>query len=271
MLGFAGGLWGAAVIGLIVSGGAESWYNAILTGLNLLFIASIFDRFVLDFAAVTSALNSINKDIADGRWDLICLTHASTREMIRAKYAVAQIRTWRVLTVVIGLRLIVVVFTLLTLFVAPLFVSLPSYYASPYYLVGSLWGAPLDEILLAIMIVPAAFATLGLYIYEPRWRLRALTAASVAVSSQMRQTTLGILAGLGAVFGVWMAQVIMVGAAFALTLFLGSLLWTPVGLGVYLIVQVALIAFMTYHVYDGLAGYWLDRAYERMVRMGSAP
>ena len=58
----------------------------------------------LDYRCMSTALGSINGEIAAGRWDLLRLTLADRPQIVAAKHGAAQVRVWRLMTLIVALR-----------------------------------------------------------------------------------------------------------------------------------------------------------------------
>lgn len=257
--------WVFMLLGLILSNGSSAWYNTLWDLIQFAFVISLLDKFLLDFVGVFAGLNSVNRDRSEGRWDLICITGMSVHRMIRAKHAVIQIKSWRTMTNVMGLRLTVVVLALLTWIVPPLIFP-HAWYMSR---IEPVYG---PSLIYEIVATSMLFLTLGslmlAYIIEPRWRLRALTAGSLAVSARLRDGIIALMGAFGVFIGIWLAQI-------ALSVFGVFLIYFTAMMGLYngtleilvFLVFPVLIA-CVYFTYDALATMWLNRAYLRLVQLG---
>jgi hypothetical protein len=287
MIGAGAALWGILVLAMILSDDAASLYSALWQIVLFLLVISALDRFVLDFSAATGMLDNIRRDIDDQRWHLIQLTDISSKVVIRAKYAAAQIRAWRLLITVIGLRLLTGVMALLTILVIPLLsplLTFPPYrmtYLDPYAATAAAFRASAAEAFTALTIWVALAIALAVYIYEPRWRLRALTAASLAISARLRDPALALFSAVGSVLGLWVLQgtlafiallVFNVMIALIITSFerAGSEALAFVLGGLFLVVYSLLSGVAIFTLYNGLASHWLDRAYRRLRQLGGA-
>jgi hypothetical protein len=287
MIGGGAALWSVLVMAMILSGNAIGYYNALWQIVLFLLVISVLDRFVLDFSAATGMLNSIRQDIDDQRWQLVQLTDISSKEVIRAKYAVGQIKAWRLLTTVIGLRLSTVVIALLALLVIPLLSPLLNFrpmrmdYFDPYAVTAAAFRASPGEAFTALMIWVALAIALAVYIYEPRWRLRALTAASLAISSRLRDPALGLLSAIGAVLGLWALQATLAFLALLVFNLMVALIIASFGHtgseplafflgGVFFVLYSLLSGAAILTLYNGLASHWLDRAFHRLRQLGGA-
>ena len=173
----------------------------------MLFVAvlSLLAGFVLDFFGIANALASIAGDVTASRWELLRLTLLSPRHIVAAKHGTAQVRVWRILTIIIGARVAVLLMLVLNLIF--------EYFRLPGYSMFS--GASLLTVVI-VLAVGAASATI--FMLEPFWRLKTVTALGVAVSALARQTIPGILRALWTLVVFWVGQGILI-----LALLLGML------------------------------------------------
>jgi hypothetical protein len=271
IVGIALGIWAVFMIGMAAFGSDSGWYDALWYAIGLNFILGFLDRFYLDFIAVTISLDDIGRDFDAKRWDLMCLTDISSRNIIRAKYAFAQIKAWRVMSISIGIRLAAVTTTFATLLFTPILFpnndDIPNIYRG---IVETLRGSAGDGFFV-VAFITFMFAVFGLYIVEPRWRLKALSAASLAVSSQRRQSTFALLSGFAAVGSIWFCQILLVGVSGFIVFISGQFFLDPAAAGVYILFFIGVFSYALYGLYIGLANYWLEGAYQRIRRMGGAP
>lgn len=188
----------------------ESQSNPFLFNHGLLFVSqvglvSFLAFFVLDIIATLTAIQTIHSDVQAGRWDLLRLTLLSPEQIVRAKYAIAQLRGWRYYIVMTSFRLASVALMAGAALVEPGFdgltvaQSLSREIAPP-----------------ALALVVGALFWLGLvYVAEPLWRYRAMTALGMSLSA--RETTgNAILRALAHLMFGWVVQ----GFAFTLALVL---------------------------------------------------
>ena len=159
--------------------------------LALSFLASL----ALDYTSMTSALGSINGEITAGRWELLRISLVTIPQIVAAKHGAAQVRAWRLMVVIVALRLAVLLMGILSLLFEVFFnSSYPYPYQTSTDLIGIMTG-------LVVLLV------LGLiYIIEPWWRMRTITALGVAISARARQSTSAVLAAGGTVFAIWLLQ-----------------------------------------------------------------
>lgn len=256
-------LWLVCLLGMRSGGDPETVYVTVWQGWFFAVGLSLLDRFVLDFTAVLAGLDRINEDTTSGRWDLIMLSNISIKQLMYAKFAVAQIRVWRTAVLVVGARLGIVLFASLQLFVLPLFLPQETNILNLYRgLEGSDYGP--DLLILVFFMLAAMVLMSGVYIVEPLWRLRVLAAASLAVSSQRLSPTFALLGALGAVLGVWITQIMLALAASFITSFLWFSFFSGITAGFCVNLYVLGVGSMIYNTYKSMTTRWLNRAYRRL-------
>ena len=181
----------------------------------LLFAISLIASLPFDFTSVSTSIGSINSEISAGRWDLLRLTSLRAQQIIAAKHGAAQLRAWRWMIRIIALRIAVA----LMIFYALVYVVASddlSYYAFPSQ------NLFIQDVLISVIVI------LGLLIYilEPFWRMRAVTALGVAISARW-QHSMSALAAVGAIFALWLVQgfiILALGLGISLLIFPLSLL-----------------------------------------------
>lgn len=165
----------------------------ILGGLSLL------ASFVLDFSSVSNAFISTSGDLTSGQWELLRLTMITPKQIVTARHGLAQVRTWRWLTVIVATRIAVAL-----MFILSFLLLLPQH-------VRMLPLATFDIVstfIAQLVIVSAAL----FFVAEPFWRMRTFTALGVAASVRARQQFSSILISLGVIGLFWLAQGIVISA-----------------------------------------------------------
>ena len=157
--------------------------------LLLNFLASL----VLDYTSMTSALGSITHELTSGRWDLLRLTLVTIPQIVAAKHGAAQVRVWKLMIVIIGLRIGVVLISIMNLLLLLLHNQ-----AFAYLL-------PEQARDMVIEVITGLVLAL-LYTLEPFWRMRTVTALGVAISARARQPISATLAAGGAILALWLLQ-----------------------------------------------------------------
>lgn len=227
-------------------------------------LASLADKLIVDFVAVLVSVGKMRREFQRENWDLICLTNISTGHIVNAKHALAQVGVWRMTSITIGVRISIIFILSFQIFIAPtiLFDS----------------GFDLDdlrpsELLGLFFFFSGLFIVCATYIAEPRWRIRSLTAGSVAVSSQLLSSTFTLLSALGVVVGFWLSQAFL-GGFFAFVVYM-SLISAPniyidsviVSGGAFVALSL-LFAGTFYYGYKGIEGMWLMNARRRLIERG---
>ena len=258
------------VLGLALSSG-DGWYEFLWYGIGALFAAGFLDRFYLDFSAAAMSLDTVSRDIDAGRFDLIALTDVSARNVTRAKYAVAQIRAWRLLATAMGVRLAAVMSGAVALIVTPLIAPRRDDVVDIYAGFAELFDESADVALASLLVIGCLVILLGVYVIEPRWRLYPICAASVAVSTQRQAPAFALFSVILCVGWTWVAQIVALGATILILVLTLSLLITPICGGMYLVFVFSGAAFGLRQMYTGMSDFWLNRARKRIWQLGGAP
>ncbi|MCC7451410.1 MAG: hypothetical protein IT324_28640 [Anaerolineae bacterium] len=138
-----------------------------------------------DIFFVLTSIVIINREVNSGHWELLMLTNMDRKSIIEAKYAAAQLRAWRIMMLNRAVQTGLALYTLLNLvgFTSGSINAGYFFNRNPLY-----WLSPMLGLIFAWFI--------------PLWRMKAMTAASVAVSSRVRNIIFVSLAGLGAVIAL---------------------------------------------------------------------
>lgn len=106
---------------------------------------------------------------------------------------------------VIGLRIGIIVLVLLHLFIVPYLDGYENNFLED--LSNSFVNYPIEfsTSLLTLIIFTI------IYLIEPLWRMRALTALGMAISAQIHNLVFSTLAGLGSLLAVWISQALIMG------------------------------------------------------------
>ena len=173
--------------------------------LKILAGASLLASIPLDFVSITSSLNSISSEIANGTWDLLRLTAVREGELVLAKHTTTQFRAWRTTMWVIGLRIAV--------FLIAAIVTIGAYLAE----VSSYWQyRTVQESAAFFLVNLVPFAALfGVFILEPLWRMRAMTALGMVISARLRDDASAALLAIAMVMALWLTQAIVITAVVA--------------------------------------------------------
>lgn len=258
------GIWSAVVVVAALRDEHRQGLYTLWDGILLLFGLSLMDKLLLDFGAVSSALESISREIRTGRWDLIAISDFPTRYIVDAKHNLAQIRSWRMTMRVIAVRLTVIALMILTLFLLPLIYPPDEAMLNPY----TLEFYTTDEVVMFVFMV-LAFIEIGvIYLIEPLWRVRALCAASLAISSYQYPPGFAMLAAFGAIVGVWIVQIMIAIAAVFMLWFTSFFSFMSLTTGIGIIAYILAVGLIIRNAYNGLTNYWLRRAHRRLATYG---
>jgi hypothetical protein len=145
---------------------------------SLLYVAA-------DAFFVLSSITLINSQMNTGNWDLLRLTTLDRQSIIDAKYSTAYLRAWQVMQLNRAVQTGLALYTLLRL---------------AGYALGNqfMFGRGLLYWLMPVLALVFAW-------YIPLWRMRAMTAVSVALSGRLRHIAFAGLVGLGGVASLQMA------------------------------------------------------------------
>jgi hypothetical protein len=165
--------WGYSRRSLFLQVGGVFDVNVLNSVASFLYIAA-------DVFFVMSSITAINKQKNAGNWDLLMLTTMDRQSIIDAKYSAATLRAWRVMLLNRAFQTGLALYTVMR-FLGP---ALTSGYFSFSYRPPAFWLS----------------VTLGLIFawFVPLWRMRAMAAASIAISSSTRNVMFAVLSGLGA-------------------------------------------------------------------------
>lgn len=214
-----------------------------LIGLFSNFAMLIVSNVIYTFLTITA----ISEQITSGQWDLLRLTHAAMIDIIEAKFAVAQLRAWKVMILDMTLRIVMAEMVVLA-FAVSVFRSGTGYYGTFNFY--GIW----------YLLCVAAFAMA--YIYEPMWRMRAITALGMAISARAHNVAFAFLRMFFLIIAVHITQaVVFFGSAWLMvviapTLFLAACMafW---GLPAYF----AMVSVLVRWIYASIREYALRRAF----------
>jgi hypothetical protein len=195
-----------------------SWmiYESASLYIGLLTFVSIAGDVILDFACVIAALPSFGTELSSARWDLLRLTPIREDVVVDARHALTQVRAWRTMVFVVGLRVGTALVIVTQLFLLP--VLLDSSYSRVW---DSFSTAPIPFVLFAAGFALFAF----IYLIEPYWRMVGMTALGMALCARFRNVINASLAAMFAIIVVWMVQMIVMGLLLGFTLPLLMRIW----------------------------------------------
>lgn len=187
---------GAAVLWWLIEmiwlGGDSS--ERYLTVLVALFFGSLAVALAANSFYIIKAVDSIQQETSGSRWDLLRLSRLPPREIALAKYAVAQLKVWRVVALEFALRAAV-----LTL------VALPSVRMG---------------FSLALTLTVTAVFLASLYLLEVWWRMRAAIGLGLLLALVFPSPVRAVTAGALSVIGLQALQIGYLAACYGLLLIL---------------------------------------------------
>jgi hypothetical protein len=237
-----------------------------ISSVNLIAFASIFLDIILDFICLQGAVKTISGEITAGRWDLLRLTALSESGIVRAKHAGARLRVWRATLIVASVRVTTISLILLGGLIVPFILYGRGPLGDDFF--NGLIYQPVATILALVVVAITAVV----YVVEPFWRARAMTALGMVLSAYIQSVPMALLAGLGAIFAVWLVQIIIV---IALVLGLGiglGTLFSPLMFGssalvvaLYLLISCLITAVTIYGFYSLVQTWSLRRVWNRIL------
>lgn len=151
---------------------------------------------LLDMQALRAALPSISSEVNARRWELLRLTPLRESSIVSAKHAAAQLRVWRALALVVGLRAATAALFMVNVF------------GLSYVLSGMPPLARNDLAAIPLILATVAVLTV-LFVFEPLWRVRTMTALGMVISSYVLDSPLSTLIAAIALLAVWLAQAVI--------------------------------------------------------------
>jgi hypothetical protein len=180
--------------------------------MRLIVAFSLILSLLLDYRCMTTAVGSINGEIAARRWDLLRLTALENPQIVAAKYGATQVRVWRLMVLIIGSRLAAALTFGLSMFLD--------------VLTGYGWNTQPRGAVISTLIGQAVLVFFAaLFIIEPFWRMRAVTALGMAISARARERATSVLAAVGVLAAFWLVQGIIITAM----VFAVSVILLPLG------------------------------------------
>ena len=254
------GVGGALLLIWLLLGLSDQWQDASVDFTALMFGLSLLAGMVLDFASLAATLQSINSETSSGRWDLLRLTSLSDSEIVAAKHGLAQIQTWRLMGLIVALRLTVSVMIFLTAFIV-LFHLRPLNFL-----------AAIDVVFLALGYGWIAILLGALYVIEPIWRMRAVTALGVALSSATRFPAINVLIAGILMLVFWIVQIVLIaGLLYVLNSFFSSLTAADLAVDQYSLYPalflLGLLVPIVYGLYSVVQAWSLHRAEDWLSRL----
>ncbi len=176
----------------------SSIVNAGFSGSAILAALGLMMALQVDFLSIAASINGINGDVINGRWDLYKLAGIRAGQFTVGKHGAAQMRVWRTVMTVIGVRAGAILLFLGSSIISIL-MTVPDYIE---------YDLSLGALFLQLIIVLIAAGIPGwFFLIEPVLRLRTMTAVGLMVSAHIRSASMSSLAAFGVTAGIWMAQI----------------------------------------------------------------
>lgn len=280
---FLGGLliWVIFIVLMVLrAGDAEEIYKSFFVLWLYALLATFADKLVVDFTVISISLPAISDDIRNGRWELIALTPLSARHYVLGKLIARQWLGWRTVALSMTFRVTVLAIGGLHIFILPLFFTIRNFQNTAlleeFY--RRMLDNPPESVFRYTIYFASAIGAAGVYCIEPRWRLRVLTASTLAVSARGQDMTVSLLTSLLVLARVWVSQIL-----FAITGMMMLLMTVWITALVYTFSQsdflftlvvplyVFLLSAYIRAVYNGLVERSITRAYREMQKRGGTP
>ena len=222
----------------------------------LLFAFGLLAGLLLDCLGMASSFGSLSAEVSAGRWEVLRLTLLPVEYIVAAKHGVAQVRVWRYTILLVAFRLAVSVMLVITLFLSLYRGGL----ASPDFSLAQALAA------LPTLLMLAALS--ALYVLEPFWRVRMVTALGVAVSARAWQGSSSLLLAVAVLGALWLAGLfVAVIVAFGASLALAQLGFSAGSLAQTLVCAPLIIAalFVTIYGFYSVVQIWSLRRAESWI------
>jgi hypothetical protein len=183
--GLTGLVW---LLARLASGAPGSRANVLTC--EFLALATLALTLSADLYTVAATVSRVRHLLDSGRWDLLRLTALPGDHIVAAEYAIAQMRVWRVMIAETLFRLTGLVFLALL---------------NPNTALMLVIALPVS---LFLMVLVAA------YLIEAKMRIQAVAALSMALGMRIHQPTFALLAALGMVLLLRLAQLVALGSLY---------------------------------------------------------
>jgi len=214
--------------------GATSTRAGDLTS-EFLALATLALTLSVDLYAASATISRMRHLLDSGRWDLLRLTALPGDHIVAAEYALTQMRTWRIMIAETLFRLTGLVFLALL---------------NPNTALMLVIALPVS---LYLMVLVAA------YLLEPRARIQAVIAFSMAFGTRIRQPSFALLAALGLILALRLAQLLVLGLLWYMAF---DLMNTPGSLFCLLPIACLGVVCLFYTVYRALERQSLRQAFQ---------
>jgi hypothetical protein len=159
--------------------------------------------------AMAVSIHSINHQVSSGHWEMLRLTPLSNEDILEAKEATVHIRAWRVMNLEVAARLALITL-LLCFMIFPVRLLLNG---EGLFGETSMW----QNIVHSFQISPwqtgatllLSVVALIVFVLEPRWRMRTLSAIGLALSSRVQNLSMASVAGFFGLVGFHFTQVLL--------------------------------------------------------------
>jgi len=232
----------------------------------LLFLLSFLLSAGLDILSVSRTLPSISTDIRTGRWELIRLTPLREGQIIRAKHAAAQLRHWGLTLALISIRGALVVLLLLVTVLA----FADSLNFPPIYYDRDEGGVRyVIEFIFLLFQLAGIFAFGSVFLIEPIWRVRGMTALGLAISARVYDGGMATLISAAAILALWVTQLVILFGIFSIMVsFSFFVLYSPVASGfIYFLIFATVVCLAQIGVFYLLQTWALRRVAWQFVRL----
>lgn len=189
--------WVLAVLGDLrtYSTNSYTYYPSANQMITITLVISLLADGILDFACMVASINSFAGEVIAGRWDLLRLTIIPAEHAAAVKHAAARLRVWRMTTIVFALRLACIILLLIM-----------------WLLNGGLryFQFRFEDTFLFFALVVIVL----IYLVEPFWRARAVTALGLDISIRLKSSLSITLSAIGSVLALWILQPLIIGGIF---------------------------------------------------------
>jgi hypothetical protein len=153
---------------------------------------------VSNFYYALLTVGTINREITSSQWDQLRLTGQGGERILLAKYAILQIRSWRLMVVDTALRVAALgVFALIVLY---------STFGSPSGIFLLLLSPFAWVMIVSLIVLGSAYSL------EPLWRMRAVISVALAISTRVHSLAYALLGVLGFIILIYVAQLLILAA-----------------------------------------------------------
>jgi hypothetical protein len=187
---------------------------------------------------------------------------------------------WRTVALAMTLRVTVLVIGVLHIFFLPLLFRAQTLHTTAPLddLYQRMMANPPESIIRYVLYSASAIGAGIVYCIEPRWRLRVLTASTLAVSARGQDVTMSLLTSLLVLARVWGSQIMFAVTGMMMllmTVWMTALVYAFSQSDLLFTLVVPLYVFLLSAyiraVYNGLVERSISRAYQEMKKRGGTP